>query len=72
MASIRLPKKIQQQRVNRVIREELTEKQREVLLAYYFQQLTIPQIAQMRGVNKSAVCRLLQRAEQKLKRYLKY
>ena len=34
--------------------------------------MTITQIAQERGVNKSTVCRTLHRAEQKLRKYLKY
>ena len=59
-------------RVRRVIQEELTPCQREVLIAYYIQDLTIPQIARERGVNKSTVCRTLHRAEGKLRRYLKY
>ena len=71
-ASIRLPRKVQLQRLQRVIREELTPMQRETILAYYFQELTIVEIAQARGVNKSTVCRTLHRAEEKLKRYLKY
>lgn len=71
-ASFRLPRQLQQQRVNRVIREELTEKQRQVLMAYYFQNMTIPQIAAQRGIHKSAVCRLLQRAERRLRQYLRY
>ena len=69
---IRLPKEVQLKRVQRVIREELTPLQREALLAYYFQEQTITQIAQTRGVNKSTVCRTLHRAEEKLRRYLKY
>ena len=69
---IRLPKEIQKQRVNRVIMEELTPIQREVLLAYYIQEQTMTQIAQDRGVHKSTVCRTLHRAEAKLRRYLKY
>ena len=69
---IRLPKEIQLKRVQRVIREELTPLQREALLAYYFQEQTITQIAEARGVNKSTVCRTLHRAEEKLRRYLKY
>lgn len=69
---IRLPKEVQLKRVQRVIREELTPLQREVLLAYYFQEQTITQIAQARGVHKSTVCRTLHRAEEKLRRYLKY
>lgn len=56
----------------RVIREELTEVQRQVLLAYYFQEKTVTQIAKDRGVNKSTVSRTLRRAENRLKRFLKY
>ena len=68
----RLPRNVQLQRVQQVIREELTELQRDTLTAYYFQQETIAQIAARRGVNKSTVCRTLRRAEEKLRRYLKY
>ena len=46
--------------------------QRETLMAYYFQELTLEQIAKDRGVNKSTVCRTLHRAEEKLRRFLKY
>ena len=69
---IRMPKEVQMMRVRRVIQEELTPCQREVLIAYYIQDLTIPQIALDRGVNKSTVCRTLHRAEGKLRRFLKY
>ena len=69
---IRLPREVQLKRVQRVIREELTPLQREALIAYYFQEQSITQIAQDRGVNKSTVCRTLHRAEDKLRRYLKY
>ena len=69
---IRLPREVQLKRVQRVIREELTPLQREALIAYYFQEQSITQIAQERGVNKSTVCRTLHRAEQKLRKYLKY
>ena len=54
---IRMPKEIQKQRVNRVIMEELTPIQREVLIAYYISDQTIPQIARERGVHKSTVSR---------------
>ena len=69
---IRLPKQLQLQRVKRVIDEELTELQKQTLMAYYFQEQTIPQIAAERGVNKSTVSRTLHRAENKLRRFLKY
>lgn len=68
----RLPPKMQMERVNRVIAEELTTTQREVFTAYYLQEMTIPEIAQMRGVNKSAVCRSLKRAENRVRRFLMY
>ena len=68
----RLPREVQMKRVQRVIREELTPIQREVLLAYYIQNRTIPQIALERGVHKSTVSRTLHRAEGKLRRFLRY
>ena len=68
----RLPREVQLKRVQRVIREELTDIQREILLAYYMQNLTIPQIAEARGVHKSTVSRTLHRAEGKLRRFLRY
>ena len=68
----RLPRDVQLKRVKRVIAEELTQLQRETLTAYYFQELSITQIAEARGVNKSTVCRTLHRAEGRLRKYLKY
>ena len=68
----RLPKDVQLKRVRQVIAEELTELQRQTLVAYYFQEQTMEQIARDRGVNKSTVCRTLHRAETRLQKYLKY
>lgn len=68
----RLPKRVQLDRIRRVVEEELTDRQRETLIAYYFQDKNIPQIAKDRGVNKSTVSRTLKRAEAKLRRYLRY
>ena len=70
--SIRLPREVQLNRLHRVIREELTEHQREVLIAYYFQDKSVPEIARERGVYKSTVWKTLRRAEDRLKRYLRY
>ena len=69
---IRLPREVQRQRIQRVIEEELTPIQREVLIAYYIGDQTIPQIARDRGVQKSTISRTLHRAEDKLRRFLKY
>jgi RNA polymerase sigma factor (sigma-70 family) len=49
---------------------QLTAIQQQVLTAYYFQEMTIPQIALERGVQRSTVSRTLHRAEQNLKKYL--
>ena len=69
---IRMPRELQMKRIQRVIEEELTPIQREVLIAYYIADQTIPQIARDRGVHKSTVSRTLHRAEDKLRRFLKY
>ena len=55
-----------------LVENELTELQRQTILAYYFQQQTITEIARDRGVNKSTVCRTLHRAEERLRKYLTY
>jgi len=68
----RLPREIQLKRVKRVICEELTDCQKQVVIAYYFQQQTIPEIARERGVNKSTVRRPLHRAEERIRRCLRY
>ena len=68
----RLPPGTQMQRLRRVIERELTQTQREIILAYYFQDKTIPQIAAERGVQKSSVSRCLKRAENRIRRSLRY
>ena len=68
----RLPRDVQMSRVRKVIQGELTELQRYTLCAYYFQGQNLTQIARDRNVNKSTVCRTLHRAEEKLRKFLKY
>ena len=67
-----IPREQQMCRIREVIHEELTELQRYTLVAYYFEDRSILQIAEERSVNKSTVLRTLRRAETKLQRYLKY
>ena len=67
-----IPREQQIKRMKAVIREELTELQRYTILAYYFENKTLLQIAEERNVNKSTVCRTLRRAEDKIRRFLKY
>ena len=68
----RRPKEVQLKRVQRVSREELTELQRYTIVEVYFGKRTLTDIAKERGVSKSTVCRTLKRAEEKLRRFLKY
>ena len=68
----RLPPQTQMRRLRRVIDQELTQKQREIIVAYYFQDKTIPQIAAERGVHKSSVSRCLHRAEKRVRLCLRY
>lgn len=59
-------------RVRRIIQEELTDLQRDAILAYYFERKTLEQIGKERGVNKSTIWRTLRRGENKLRKFLKY
>ena len=68
----RLPRQQQLQRMRRVIELELTEKQRAAVLGYYVDKKSMPQLAREFGVNKSTVCRTIQRAERRLRRCLRY
>ena len=67
-----IPREQQIKRMKAVIREELTELQRYTILAYYFENKTLQEIAQERNVNKSTICRTLKRAENRLRRFLQY
>lgn len=71
-SDIRLPPKVQMRRVERVIAEELTELQRMILTEIYYGGKTQAEIARERGVSRSTVCRTLQRAENRLRRFLRY
>lgn len=58
--------------LTRCIREEITPRQREVLLLYYFRQMRQTEIADQLGVARSTVSRTIRRGEQRLKRCLRY
>lgn len=68
----RLPREVQLRRLRRVMELELTPVQREILIAYYFQEKNIPLIARERGVCPSTVSRTLHRAENRIRRCLRY
>lgn len=59
-------------RLRRAMDRELTDRQRELIVAYYEQKKTMTQLAREMGVNKSTVSRTLHRAEERLRRCLQY
>ena len=67
-----LPQEVQTKRMLRVMENELTGIQRHTLELYYFQELSIAQIARLRGVHPSTVVRTIRRAEDRLRRCLRY
>ena len=54
------------------LREELTERQEQMVRMYYIEQRTMREIAAMLEVNVSTVSRTLAAARKKLRRVLKY
>lgn len=54
------------------IKEELTPRQRQMLLLYYFERKKTPQIAEELGVHKSTVSRTIHRGIEKIERMMKY
>ena len=56
----------------RALREDITPRQRETLFLYYAQGLTMRQIAEQLGIERSTVSRTIQRGEQRLQRCLRY
>ncbi len=56
----------------RAIREELTDRQREVLIMYYVRKLSVTEVAAELGVYPSTVTRTLHRGERRLFRCLRY
>ncbi len=56
----------------RALREDVTAKQRQVLLMYYGQGLNMREIGEKLGVDKSTVSRTIKRGEKRLRRCLRY
>ena len=56
----------------RAIDEDLTPRQREVVSMHYFNGLSVAKIAEKLNVDRSTVSRTLARAEQNLRKMLKY
>lgn len=60
------------ERLRNIISHELTPRQKEFVELYYFKYMTIPKIAQMAGVNRSTVSRVLKSARNRIGRFMGY
>ena len=58
--------------LRKVISEELTERQRQMITLYYFDKANIPQIAEMLGVNRSTVSRTISRGRRNIMEKMKH
>ena len=58
--------------IGAALREELTQRQAQMVRLYYLEQHSMREIGQMLGVNPSTVCRTLAAARNKLRRCLRY
>jgi len=56
----------------RALRQDVTARQREMLLLYYGERMNMRQIGEKLGVDKSTVSRTIQRGERRLRRCLRY
>lgn len=65
-------RKIDPRVVRMIIDEALSEKQREYLCDYYFDGLSMRRAAELHGVSLSTVSRTIKRAENRIRRILKY
>ena len=61
-----------QARLGQALREEVTDRQRQMLFLYYAQGLNMREIAQALGVEQSTVSRTMKRGEDRLRRCLQY
>ena len=58
--------------LNNAIESELTDRQKQILRAFYFEGYTVTEISERYGINKSTVSRHLKRSREKLHQVLKY
>lgn len=61
-----------QEALGKALREEVTDRQRQVLFLYYSQGLNMRQIAEALGVERSTVSRTLKRGEERIRRRMRY
>ena len=55
-----------------IIKNELTARQTEIIMLYYFKELDVTEIAEHCGVTKQAVSAVMARARKNIYRFMKY
>lgn len=58
--------------LKKVIEEQLTTRQKQYIMLYYYEDVDMVQIAKQFGVNKSTVSRTINFAKQNIYKYMKY
>ena len=58
--------------VKLALRESVTQRQRQILLLYFYERKNMIEIAEMLGINKSTVSRTVKRGIGRLRRYLQF
>lgn len=58
--------------LHKVIENELTSRQRQMVEMYYFQEKNVTEIADELGLNISTVSKTLSRGKNRIRRFLKY
>ena len=56
----------------RAVREDITERQWQLIQMYYVEQMTMPDIAEELGIGVSTVSRTIKRGRERLQRCLRY
>ncbi len=58
--------------MKKIIEEQLTARQKQILVLYYYEDIDMTAISEMLGINVSTVSRTLKYARNNLLRYLRY
>jgi len=56
----------------KIIENELTERQRQIIIMYYFRNMNIVSIADILGISPASVSVTMKRARNRIIRYMKY
>lgn len=69
---LNLPRELQLRRLRRVMEQELTDRQKQVLSLYFFDEKRPAEIGRILGIHRSTALRTLRRAEKRVRRFLQY